>query len=109
MRSANRRLLLAWIVLMGLTATLGVAGDVVHASRLGAAWLAVVGLVTVTKARLVLARYLRLEVAPAFLSGFTGALVATVALIVLSVAVVDRPIGVGHAPRPAATHGAPKL
>ena len=106
MNPATRHLLLTWIVLMGLTLTLGVAGDVAHASRLGAAWLAVIGVVTVVKARLVLARYLRLEVAPSFLSGFTGALAATVALIVVSFALLHQPlIKTSSPPRePAAIH-----
>jgi len=92
MHPETRRLILTWAILMGLTTALGVSGDVVHPTRLSAAWLALIGLVTVVKARLVLARYLRLEVAPSFLSGFTGALVATVAVIVLSFALLHQPL-----------------
>lgn len=92
MHSDTRRLVLTWAVLMGLTTALGFAGDVLHASRLGVAFLAVIGIVTLVKARLVLARYLRLETAPGFLSGFTGALAVTVAVIVLSFAVIHQPL-----------------
>ena len=99
MHPETRRLLLTWAVLMGLTLTLGLTGDVVHPTRLSAIWLAVIGVVTVTKARLVLARYLRLETAPAFLSGFTGALAMTVAVIVVSFALLHQPL-VGAKPLP---------
>jgi hypothetical protein len=92
MHPETRRLVLTWVVLMGLTTALGFAGDVLHASRLGIAFLAVIGVVTLVKARLVLARYLRLELAPGFLSGFTGALSVTVAVIVLSFAVIHQPL-----------------
>lgn len=105
MRPETRRLILAWVILMGLTTLIGFAGDVAHASRLGALWLAVIGVVTVAKARLVLARYLRLEVAPSFLAGFAGTLGATVAVIVLSYAVVDRPIQSFAAPAAAIKTG----
>lgn len=100
MHPETRRLLLTWGILMGLTLALGVSGDVAHPTRLGAIWLAVIGVVTVTKARLVLARYLRLEVAPGFLSGFTGALASTVAVIVVSFALLHQPL---VKPKPAAT------
>ena len=92
MHPETRRLLLTWTILMGLTIALGVSGDVAHPTRLSAIWLAIIGVVTVTKARLVLARYLRLETAPSFLSGFTGALVMTVAVIVLSFALLHQPL-----------------
>ncbi|WP_333822372.1 hypothetical protein [Pinisolibacter sp.] len=92
MHPETRHLVLTWAVLMGLTTALGFAGDVLHASRLGVAFLAVIGVVTLVKARLVLARYLRLELAPGFLSGFTGSLAVTVAVIVLSFAVIHQPL-----------------
>ena len=103
MHPETRRLILTWAILMGLTTALGLSGDVAHPTRLSALWLAVIGLVTLTKARLVLARYLRLETAPSFLSGFTGALVMTVALIVVSFALIHRPLVEKPAPRPPAT------
>ena len=92
MHPETRRLLLTWGLLMGLTIALGVSGDVARPTRLSAVWLAVIGLVMLIKARLVLARYLRLEVAPAFLSGFTGALAMTVAVIVVSFALLHQPL-----------------
>lgn len=101
MHPETRRLVLTWVALMGLTGALAVSGDVVHPTRLGPLWLAVIGLVTVTKARLVLARYLRLEVAPSFLSGFTGALVGTLAIVVVSFALIHRPLIAETKPRPA--------
>ncbi|MDK9696676.1 MAG: hypothetical protein OEL76_09810 [Siculibacillus sp.] len=106
----TRRLILTWGLLMGLTLALGVSGDVARPTRLGALWLAVIGVVTVTKARFVLARYLRLETAPAFLSGFTGSLAATVAVIVVSFALLHQPLigKVAAPPRPAAAPSAMK-
>lgn len=101
MHPETRRLVLTWVTLMGLTLALAVSGDVAHPTRLGALWLAVIGLVTATKARLVLARYLRLEVAPSFLSGFTGALVATLAIVVVSFALIHKPLVPEQKPRPA--------
>ena len=101
-----RRLILTWVILMGLTLALGVSGDVAHPSRLSGLWLAVIGLVMVVKARLVLARYLRLATAPSFLSGFTGALAATVSVIVLSFALLHQPLVKpmpGASARPVAT------
>ncbi len=100
--SANRRLLLTWAMLMGLTFLTGLAG-VGGADRLGVLWLAVLAVVTVVKARLILARYLRLEVAPSFLGGFTASVVAVVALIAVSVALISRPLiapSHGLAPKP---------
>ncbi len=101
MHPETRHLVLTWGLLMGLTLALAVSGDVVHPTRLGAIWLAVIGIVAVVKARLVLARYLRLEVAPGFLSGFTGALGMTVAVIVLSFAIIHQPL-VRRTPSPPA-------
>lgn len=89
--SANPRLVLTWAVLMGLTFLTGLAG-VGGASRLGVLWLGVLAMVTVVKARLILARYLRLEVAPSFLSGFTTSVVAVVAVVGLSVALISKPL-----------------
>ena len=105
MHTETRRLILTWGLLMGLTLALAVSGDVVHPTRLGIAWLAVIGVVAVVKARLVLARYLRLEVAPGFLSGFTGALAVTVAVIVVSFAVIHQPLM--RRPGPAAPPSSP--
>jgi len=96
----TRRLLLTWALLMGLTISLGVSGDVVRPTRLSALWLAIIGVVMVIKARLVLARYLRLEIAPGFLSGFTGALATTVAVIVVSFALLHQPLVTKPGPRP---------
>ena len=110
MHPETRRLLLTWGLLMVLTIALGVSGDVARPTRLSAVWLAVIGLVMLVKARLVLARYLRLEVAPAFLSGFTGALAMTVAVIVVSFALLHQPLlppKAPHAPPPAPSLLAP--
>ena len=99
----TRHLIATWGILMGLTVALAVSGDVVHPTRLGALWLALIGVVALVKARLVLARYLRLEVAPGFLSGFTGVLAVTVTVIVLSFAVIHEPLVRGSIlPTPAA-------
>lgn len=88
----DRRLLLTWALLMGLTILTGLAGGAVGADKLGAAWMAVLGIVTVVKGRLILARYLRLEQAPGFLGGFTAAVVVTMAVVTLSFMVISRPL-----------------
>lgn len=87
----TRRLITTWGLLMGLTVLTGLAG-VGGGERIGAAWLAVLAAVTIVKARLILARYLRLERAPSFLGGFTTAVVATVAIIAVSFMVLTRPL-----------------
>ncbi|MER2605991.1 MAG: cytochrome C oxidase subunit IV family protein [Siculibacillus sp.] len=98
----NRRLILTWALLMGLTVATGFAGGVGGAQHLGALWIAVLAVVTVVKARLIFARYLRLEQAPAFLGGFTSAIVVTVALVAVSFMVITKPI-MPPKPGPAAT------
>ena len=87
----DRPLYLAWALLMGLTLLTGLAG-VGGAEHLGPLWLAVLAVVTVFKARVILARYLRLAAAPSFLGGFTAAVVAVVLLVSLSVMVLTKPL-----------------
>ena len=91
MTRVDRRLLLTWAVLMGLTFLTGLAG-VGGAERIGALWLAVLAVVTVVKARLILARYLRLEQAPGFLGGFTTSIVVVVAVVGFSFAEITKPL-----------------
>ena len=81
---SERPLLRAWALLMGLTLLTGTAG-VGGGEQLGSIWLAVLALVTILKARIILARYLGLAGAPSYLAGFTTAIVAVIALIALSV------------------------
>jgi hypothetical protein len=82
----TRRLIATWLVLLALIALAGLFARVDTLARPGALGLAALAVVTVAKARLVLSRYLRLEVAPDFLFGFTAALAAIVGLVTLSVA-----------------------
>lgn len=105
MTNADRRLLLTWALLMGLTFLTGLAG-VGGAERIGWLWLSVLGGVTVVKARLILARYLRLEQAPGFLGGFTTSIVVVVAVVGLSFALLSKPLvsaTPGGAAKPAPT------
>ena len=89
---SDRRLILTWALLMGLTVVTGIAGGVMDTARLGALWLPVLALVTVIKGRLILARYLRLERAPGFLGGFTTAIAAAVVLVTVSFMVISKPL-----------------
>jgi hypothetical protein len=78
------RLLRTWFALMALSIVLAVAADTTHASRLGIGLLALVGAAAFLKARLVLAVYLGLRVAPSALAGFSAAVGAILAIVVLS-------------------------
>ena len=84
MASKAKTLLFAWAALMALSLVLAVAGDVSHASRLGAAMLLAVVIAAATKAHLVLRFYLGLRAAPGALAGFTSAVVVTLALVAAS-------------------------
>lgn len=88
----DRRLVVTWALLMGLTFVTGLASAMLDAHRLGALWLGVLALVAVVKGRLILARYLRLEQAPGFLGGFAASIVVVMAVVTLSVIAVREPI-----------------
>ncbi|MCE1237195.1 MAG: hypothetical protein LWW93_12665 [Hyphomicrobiales bacterium] len=89
---SDRRLVLTWTLLMGLTFVTGLASAMLDAHRLGALWLAVLALVTIVKGRLILARYLRLEQAPGFLGGFTASIVVVMMVVTLSVMAIREPL-----------------
>lgn len=95
------RLFLTWAMLMGLTFAAGLVNAGLETGRYGALLVLALGLATIAKARLILARYLRLETAPSWLSGFTVPIVAVVAIVGLSVIAVRepflRPVGAPHA------------
>jgi hypothetical protein len=81
MAAKVRPFIVAWAALMALSLVLALAGDVIHASRLGAAMmLAIVGAAAV-KAHLVLRFYLGLDGAPSALAGFTSAVVILLVLV----------------------------
>jgi hypothetical protein len=82
MSPIQRRLIIAWATLMGLTLAIGLAGDVTRASRLGWVGLVAIALVTVAKTRLVLADYLGLRRNPGALVGMTAAIALTLAVVV---------------------------
>lgn len=71
-----RPLVMTWMALMALTALAGVAAQVTDAARLGTFGLIALSAIVIAKARLILASYLRLDAAPAFLGGFTLAVAA---------------------------------
>ena len=87
----TRRLVVTWALLMGLTILTGIAG-VGGAEALGAAWIAVLVVVSIFKGRLILARYLHLERAPSFLGGFTASVVAMMAIVGVSFMVLKKPL-----------------
>ena len=89
---SDRRLVLTWGILMGLTVVTGLASSMLGLHSLGALWLAVLAVVTVAKSRLILARYLRLEQAPSFLGGFTAAVVVVMLLVTVSVMAIREPL-----------------
>jgi hypothetical protein len=76
---------------MALSLVLALAGDVVHASRLGNAMIVAVALAVALKAHLVLRVYLGLKAAPGALAGFTGAAVAAIVLVAASILVFPTP------------------
>jgi hypothetical protein len=82
----TRRLIATWLVLLALIALAGLFARVDTTALPGALGLAALAVVTVAKARLVLSRYLHLEIAPDFLFGFTAAVAAIVGIVTLSVA-----------------------
>ena len=101
--ASTRSLLLTWAALIGLTVLTGLAG-VGGAEGLGPLWLGVLAVVTVFKARLILARYLRLAQAPSFLSGFTTSVVVVIAVTTLGVVLIREPLRI-DLPTPTALPG----
>lgn len=83
-----RSLLLTWLMLLALTAVVGVlaAGN----GSPGAISLLLLGLLIVAKARLIMTRYLRLELEPAFLAAFTATVVVILSISVIA-ALIDIP------------------
>jgi hypothetical protein len=96
MTSTARTLLAAWAALMGLSLAIAFAGDVVHTSRLDAAMIVAVALAAILKSHLVLRCYLGLKAAPGALSGFTGAVIVTLALVAASFLFFSTPSTKSH-------------
>jgi EamA domain-containing membrane protein RarD len=96
MTSTIRALIAAWAALMALSLALAFAGDVVHTSRLGAVGIAMVALAAAFKAYLVLRCYLGLKAAPGALSGFSGVVVVTLALVAASFLFFSTPSTKSH-------------
>lgn len=69
---------------MALTLMTGLSAGVAGTSPPGTAGTLALAVVTIAKARLILARYLRLRVAPGFLAGFTAAVFAVMAIVTLT-------------------------
>jgi hypothetical protein len=91
MANSIRPLVAAWAALMALSLVLALAGDVVHASRLGTAMIVAVALAVSLKAHLVLRVYLGLKAAPGALAGFTSAAVLAIVLVAASFLVFPTP------------------
>lgn len=93
MRSSTRRLLTTWLALMVLMGMAGFIADVSQHGTLSPAALIALAAVTAVKARLVLAQYLQLRSAPAFLNGLTVAAVAVLAIVTVTFVVDFRTPG----------------
>jgi hypothetical protein len=89
MNAGTRRLVLVWATLMALTAAMGLASEYGAGARLAPVAIGLVVAIAWLKARLVLAHYLDLRVAPPALAGFAGAtalvlvIVATLFILLL--------------------------
>lgn len=81
MTASTRRLVVAWLMLMALSAVLAVAADVRAGSHLGAPALAAIGGVLLLKSRIILGIYLGLP-------RRSGMLTVLVALIALTATIV---------------------
>jgi hypothetical protein len=79
-----RRLVASWLWLMALTVLAGVFAGLSQAGQPSRPALAALGVVIVAKARLILARYLRLEGVPGVLAGFTMAVAAVMGIVTLT-------------------------
>lgn len=74
--------IVAWLALIVLTTLSGMAADVTGHDHLGNLAIAMIGVATIAKARLILRAYLRLDTLPGMLAGltvFAGVIVAVVA------------------------------
>lgn len=81
MTSDTRRLVIVWAVLIGLTALTGFAGRVTGQANLTVVFLALLGIVSMIKARLILAHYLDLRRAPGWNRAFGAVLYALIVLV----------------------------
>lgn len=88
---AGRSLVKTWLALMGLTVLAGLFANAGGEARPDAWALVALAAVTALKARLILARYLHLDRVPAFLSGFTAAVMIVVAVVTVTFIVDLRP------------------
>lgn len=84
---AVRPLLLAWLLLMALTAVAGFVANAGGHEAPGFLAMVALGVVVVAKSRTILVRYLRLDLKPAFLTAFTAAVVVIVSIAVLALVV----------------------
>ena len=78
----QRRLTIAWAMLMGLSLAIAIAGDVRQSSRLAPLWLVTVGVVTTLKVKLILGDYLGLRHSRGALVAFTLAGALTLVLVI---------------------------
>jgi len=79
-----RGLVASWLWLMALTVLAGIFAGLPQAGQPSRLALAALGVVIVAKARLILARYLRLEGVPGVLTGFTIAVAAVMGIVTLT-------------------------
>lgn len=87
----ERPLLLTWAVLMALSALGAFGAWLADGETLRLAGLGAIALVTLFKARLILADYLELSRAPGWLAGFTVAIFLLLAMIFGLIALVPAP------------------
>lgn len=87
----ERSLLLTWAVLMTLSALGAFGAWLADGETLRLAGLGAIALVTLFKARLILADYLELSRAPGWLAGFTVAVFLLLAMVFALIALVPAP------------------
>lgn len=80
----TKPLVLAWLLLVVLTAVAGTSADLIGRAGLGYAPLFVVAAVTLAKVRLILSRYLQLGSQPGLLAGFSMATAFIVVAVTVS-------------------------
>jgi hypothetical protein len=81
---STRRLVLTWLMLMGLSAAMAITADVRSGTGLGVAGLAATGVVAAAKSYLILRDYLALRACRGALRGFTAAVALVLAIVVAS-------------------------
>ncbi len=84
MSAHTRHLLLAWLMLMGLSLALAIAADVRTPSRLHPAFMGAIGVVVLAKCWIILRDYLELGSHRGMLKGLISVIALTVLIVIAS-------------------------